>query len=395
MELMSTISSRLTAKSSSEIPAPKTSDKSLSMSSFIEHRNNNHVTKLATNKSSNSNSKSSSPRSSVPKSSSKTYFKAIKRPAGVVDLSRSKRPSLKRRRMMGYPKSEVTMHHSPVAIEQPTRLLVLSPACVKSSVSDKENSKGPLDHDNCRMNIAADPSKSGAGSTSSCITTVVSSALESASVSASSSVKPEASRIGSSYTAEALPVLSLPLNSKSSSIDTPSTSSSMITSSNSQVIPVLETSTIKSSETKSSSAIDEVYTSAELSAAAQLSISTPSKIEPSIKQAVIMPSTITETTASVIPLIDLDTWVSSPDAVATYSSSSSSIPIIKFETDTDKKPQLKVEENLKIPKEEIQSCEEEERLQETELEDAIRVAEARKELHRVRRKIEKLRSGSL
>ncbi|KAF7886694.1 uncharacterized protein EAF02_003341 [Botrytis sinoallii] len=109
-----------------------------------------------------------------------------------------------------------------------------------------------------------------------------------------------------------------------------------------------------------------------------------------------MPSIITEATASsVIPVIDLDRWVSSPDFIATYSSTSSSVPVIKTETDTDKKPQLKVDEDVKFPEADIKRCEEEERRRETELEDAMRIAEARMELHGVRRKIETLRSGSL
>ncbi|KAF7926374.1 uncharacterized protein EAE98_006669 [Botrytis deweyae] len=373
-EPMHTTGSRLTTSSSSEVPA-KSLNNSFSMSSYTEHRNNDNVAKLATKKS--SNSKSSSTRSSVPKSSTKTISKALKRPAGVADLSRLKLPSSKRKRMMGFNKA-------------------LSVECFESFVSEKENSTDPPDLDNSRMIVAPDPSKSGAGSTSSLITTTVSSSLESASVSLSSSVKPEASRIESSYPAEAHPVLSPPLNFQSSSIDTPSTSSSMITSSNSHVIPVLETSIIKSSETKSSSTIDEVYTYAEMWAATQLFIDTPSKIEPSTEQAVNMPSIIAEATASsVIPVIDLDRWVSSPNFIATYSSTSSSVPVIKTETDTDKKPRLKVDEDVKIPEADIKSCEEEERRRETELEDAMRIAEARMELHRVRRKIETLRSGSL
>ncbi|KAF7932193.1 hypothetical protein EAE99_003433 [Botrytis elliptica] len=392
-EPMYTTGSRLTITSSSEVPA-KSLNTSLSMNSHTEHRNNDKVAKLATKKS--SNSKSSSTRSSVPKSSTKTISKALKRPAGVADLSRLKRPSSKRKRMMGCVKSEVAMHHSPVAVEQSTRPSVLSPACVESSVSEKENPTDPLDLGNSRMIVAADSSNPDAGSTSSFITTTVSSSLGSASVSLSSSVKPEASRIESSYPAEALPVLSPPVNFESSSIDTPSTSSSTITYSNSHVIPVLETSIIKSSETKSSSTINEVYTSAELWAATQLFINTPSKIEPSTEQAANVPSIIAEATASsVIPVIDLDRWVSSPNFIATYSSTSSSIPVIKSETDTDKKPQLKVDEDVKISQADIKSCEEEERRRETELEDAMRIAEARMELHRVRRKIETLRSGSL
>ncbi|TGO09244.1 hypothetical protein BTUL_0174g00270 [Botrytis tulipae] len=204
MEPMNTTSSRLTAKSSSEIPAPKTSDKSSSMSSLIEHRNNNHVTKLATNKSSNSNSKSSSPRSSVPKTIAGPIPKAPKRLAGVTDLSRSKRPSSTMRRIMGYMKGEVAMLHSPLAIEQVTRSSVLNPAYVKSPVSTKNNLMDPMNLDNSRMIVAADPSKSGTRSTSSLTTTVVSCSLPTASFSVSSSEKPEASQIASPSNSEAL-----------------------------------------------------------------------------------------------------------------------------------------------------------------------------------------------
>ncbi|TGO55195.1 hypothetical protein BCON_0095g00090 [Botryotinia convoluta] len=393
MNSINTASSRLTTTSSSELPAPKPLTTPSSMSSHTEHGTNHRATKLATNDL--SNSKSSSTEISVPKTITEPIPKAPKRLAGIADLSRLKRPSSKMRRIMGYMKCEVAMHHSPLAIEQPTRPSVLSPACVESCVSEKDNLTDPLKLDNSRMIVAADPAKSGARLASSFTTTVVSPSLQTALLSVSSCVNPEASQIASSSTAEALPVLP-PLNPEPSSTGIQSTNLSMITSSISHFIPVLETSNIKSFEIRSSPAFQEVDSSAELPATVKPDIETPSDIEPSTRLAANMPSAMTETTtSSVIPFIDLDTWVSSPDFIATYSSNSSSVSIIKSETDTDKKPQLKVDEDLKIPEADIKDCEEEAKRQETELEDAIRIAEARKELYRVRRKFETLRSGSL
>ncbi|KAF7897994.1 uncharacterized protein EAF01_008960 [Botrytis porri] len=262
---------------SPEVPAPNSLNTSSSTSSHVEHEANNYLTKPATNTS--SNSKSSSTRCSIPQSFTKPILKAPKRPAGVADMSGSKRPSSKMRR--------------------------LSPVCVKSSVSERDNLTDPMDLDNPRMIVVADPAESGAGSTSF-LTTVVSSSLQTASLSVSSSEK---------------------------------------------------------ARDKISPTVQEVDTSAELPAAVKLDIETPSDIEPSTRLGASMPTIITETTAS--------------------------------STDTDKKPQLKVEEDLKISEAEIKSSEEEVRRRETEHEDAIRIAEARMELHKVRRKIETLRSGNL
>ncbi|THV51406.1 hypothetical protein BGAL_0112g00270 [Botrytis galanthina] len=392
-EARSTTSSRLPITPSSEVPAPKTLKTPPFISSHVNPEIKNHLTKPVANKL--SNFKSSSTEISIPTPIAEPIPKAQKRSAGIADLSRSKRPSSTMRRIMGYMKGEVAMHHSPLPIEQAKGPSVLSPTCAKSSVSEKDNLSDPMDLDNSRMIVSANPSKSGTMSTSSIATTVVSCSLQTASLLVPSSEKPEASQIAPSSTSEALPVLPPPLIPEPSSLDTSSTNVPMITSSNSHVIPVLDTSSITSCQITSSPAINEVDTSAELSAATQLSIGTPSKIEPSTKQAINMPSIITETTASVIQVIDLDTWVPSLAFTNAYSSTPSSASIIKSETDTDNKLQLKVEEDLKIPVAEMKSCEEEERRQETELEDAIRIAEARKELHRVRRKIETLRSGSL
>ncbi|KAF7944472.1 hypothetical protein EAE96_010863 [Botrytis aclada] len=245
------------------------------------------------------------------------------------------------------------------------------------------------------MIVAANPSMSGARSTSSFIATVVSPSLQTALLSVSSSVKPGTPQIISFSTAEELPVLS-PLNPEPLPIDTQSTNLPMITSSNSHIIPALATSNIKNIQIPSSPAIQEVTTSAGLPSLVKPDIDTPSEIEPPTGLAANMPSSIIETTApSGIPIIDLDTWVSSPEFVATYSSTSVSVPMIKSETDVDTKPQLKVKGELELPETDIKSYEEEERRQETELEDAIRIAEARQELHRIRRRIEILRSGSL
>ncbi|TGO17797.1 hypothetical protein BPAE_0408g00060 [Botrytis paeoniae] len=289
-------------------------------------------------------------------------------------------------------KGEVAMHHSPLAIEQAKRPSVLSPACVKSSVSEKDNLMDPIDLDNSQMIVAAKQSKPGATSSSSFTSSSVSSSLQTAPLSASSNVKPETSQTASSSITEALPVLYPPLNPELSSIDAQSTNLSMITS-NSHIIPALDTSNIEIFHITSGPAVQEVDASAELPTAVKPDIDTPSEIKPSTRLAANMPSIVTETTASVMPVIDLDTWVPSLEFIATYSSTSSSVSKIKSETDTDKKPQLKVNEDVKISKAEMKSCEEEERRRETELEDAMRIAEARMELYRVRRKIETLRSA--
>ncbi|TGO39998.1 hypothetical protein BHYA_0044g00400 [Botrytis hyacinthi] len=391
--LMNTVSSRLAITSSSEVPASKNLNTSSSISSHVDPGIENLFTKSATNKS--SNCKSSSTETSVPKTIAEPFPKAPKRPAGIVDLPRSKRPPSTMRRIMRYMKGEVAMHHSPLVIEQAKKLSMLSPACVKSPVSEKDNLTDPMDLDNSQMIVSANPSKSGTRSTSPLITTVVSSSLQTGPPSVSSSVKPDASQIASPSNSEALSVL-CPLIPKPSSLDTSSTNVPVITSSNSHVIPVLDTSSIEICQIKSSPAINEVDTSAELPTAVESDIDTPSEIEPSTRLAADTSSIVTETTvSSVIPVINLDTWVPSLAFTNAYSSTPSSVSIIKSETDTDKKLQLKVEEDSKIPEAEMKSSEEEERRRETELEDAIRIAEARMELHRVRRKIEILRSGSL
>ncbi|KAF5871097.1 uncharacterized protein Bfra_007610 [Botrytis fragariae] len=393
-ELMKTTSRTLAITSSSEVPAPKGLNNSLSISFHVEHRMNSRLTKPATNKS--SKSKSSSTKMSVPKTITEPIFKTPKRPAGIADLSELKRQSSKMRRMMGYIKGEMAMYHSPLAIEQATRPSVLSPACVKSSVFEKDNLTDPMDLDNSRMIVAANPSKPGATSSSSFTSTSVSPSLQTASLSVSSSEKPQASQIVSYSTSKPLPVLPPPSIPEPSSVDTSSTNLPMITSSNSHVISVLDTSSIESCQITSIPDIDEVDTSAELPTAVESDVNTPSEIGSSTRLAAETPSIVTETTASsVIPVIDLDKWVSSPEFIAIHSSTSSSASVIKSETDTDKKLQMKVEEDPKIPEAEMKSSEEEERRRETELEDAIRIAEARMELHRVRRKIETLRSGSL
>ncbi|QSZ37864.1 hypothetical protein DSL72_008964 [Monilinia vaccinii-corymbosi] len=121
----------------------------------------------------------------------------------------------------------------------------------------------------------------------------------------------------------------------------------------------------------------------------------PSKFENSPSPIANTPLTHTKIFDSPsIPIIDLETWVPFPAFTATYLSITSSVPMFKSEADAEKKPELSLN-GLTGLDTELKRLEEEAWRKEIELEDAMRVAEARKERNALRRRIEQLRTREL
>ncbi|KAB8291827.1 hypothetical protein EYC80_006610 [Monilinia laxa] len=162
-----------------------------------------------------------------------------------------------------------------------------------------------------------------------------------------------------------------------------------------EAFPASIPSKVKYEESKTISK-SAVETRLEPAANPKLNSEIPPKPENSPSQTINTKSTCTKVSeAPSIPVIDLETWVPSLAFTTTYLSTNSSVTIFKSEVDLDKKSSLNLNFGLEGLDTELKNLEEEARRKEIELEDAMRVAEARKEMNRARRRIEQLRLGVL
>ncbi|KAA8563671.1 hypothetical protein EYC84_011692 [Monilinia fructicola] len=157
-------------------------------------------------------------------------------------------------------------------------------------------------------------------------------------------------------------------------------------------------SKIKYEESKiiSKPTTEAIETRLEPTANPSLNSKIPFKSKKSSSPTINIESTCTKVSeAPSIPVIDLETWVPSLAFTTTYLSTTSSAPIFKPEVDLDRKSSLNLNGDLEGLEAELKTLEEEARRKEVEFEDAMRVAEARKEMNGARRRIEQLRLGVL
>ncbi|KAI9649992.1 hypothetical protein NHQ30_000005 [Ciborinia camelliae] len=352
-------------------------------------------------------------------------FQAPKRPAEFMDLSRSKKrsPATKRSAEITS-RIKVENNSNQLPVEQTINPSVSSLGNVKSepSGSREHHPADTMDIDSSQSNLA-DPSDSASLSPDSSINTPLTDLtppLPSSLLSTSSNIEPDTSQIASSSTAEPtnttemLPEL-LPLKSDPSSTLVPNPTTPTILPSVSKDIPVSGVSDVKPEgfQIPSNPAAQTMDVPTELPASPHLKSDVPSKCElspsattnkptpttPTLSQASTSTSTSKTGTTPSIPIIDLETWVPSMAFTRTYLSTtntteSESNTLLKIETDnesiSDKK--LNLQGDLVDLSSELQSLEEEAFRKQTELEDAMRVAEARREMNGVRRRIEELRA---
>ncbi|KAJ8068377.1 hypothetical protein OCU04_003939 [Sclerotinia nivalis] len=403
-ESIHTTSNMLTKPASSNSTAPETLIAPSSVCSGSERQIKKGVTECASAKACNLEL-SSSTTTLQPKIKFEPTFKAPKRPAEFMDLSRSKRPSLAKKPFMETALKSRLDHISNQRIEQGMNPSVSSSANVESESPrpGEQRPSDPMDIDNP---VAAGPLKFRKLAPDSSVTTrptALTPSTQSVELLTSSNVKSKTSKISPSSNAEAVNTIvkrpALPaLTSQPSIMDTSNPDSPTTLPFAQALIPVSVASHDKTenSQITPSPSVQAMNASAELPVADQLASNTPPKTGFSACPTANALSTINESTESPnIQIIDLDTWVPSLAFTTTYLSTTTPVPMLKSETDPDKKLDLNVNGNMKNLDAELKILEEEARKKEVELEDALRVAEARKEMNGVRRRIEQLRSWEL